>query len=225
MDKIEEIINKLEPAITGKKGLIFDLDGTLLDSMPMWSELDVKYIRSLGYEPEPDFQNQVKMMTILDASGYIKDKFNLDKSPEVIAQEITDIATDFYINKVLIKPNVYEFLQELRNRGYNLVAATANEQDICISALERNGIMKFMDGVVTCSMVGYSKQKPDVYLKACEIAGHKPEDCVIFEDSLFAMNTALKAGFTVVGVYDYAEREYWDEICKVTQGQVMFDEK
>lgn len=222
MDRVEEILKNLEPIIKDKKGLIFDVDGTLLDSMPMWKRLDVEYLSSLGLIPEPDFQNKVKMMTMLDAARYINNYFGLDKEPEVIAKEIQDIAYSYYENELLIKPGAFELLAELKKSGYKMVVGTANEYDMCKSALVRNNVMDFFEDLVTCSMVGCSKERPDVYLLACEKMGLSMEDCVIFEDSYFAINTATKAGFSVIGVYDDTEEENWENICKITDSQVVF---
>ena len=222
MDRVEEILKNLEPIIKDKKGLIFDVDGTLLDSMPMWKRLDVEYLSSLGLIPEPDFQNMVKMMTMLDAARYINNYFGLDKEPEVIAKEIQDIAYSYYENELLIKKGAFELLAELKKRGYKMVVGTANEYDMCKSALVRNNVMDFFEDLVTCSMVGCSKERPDVYLLACEKMGLSMEDCVIFEDSYFAINTATKAGFSVIGVYDDTEEENWENICKITDSQVVF---
>jgi len=222
MSKVDDILKDLEPIIKDKKGLIFDVDGTLLDSMPMWARLDIEYLESMGITPEPNFHNEVKMMTMLDASKYIKKKFGVDKDAEIIAKEIEGIAYKYYEKVLLIKENSRELLNELKNRGYKMYVATANEYDMCSSALIRNGVMDLFDGLVTCSMTGYSKERPDVYLLACEKMGLDVKDCVIFEDSCFAINTALRAGFTVVGVYDKAEEENWDKICEITKGQIVF---
>lgn len=222
MDRVEDILKNLEPIIKDKKGLIFDVDGTLLDSMPMWKQLDIEYLSRLGLDPEPDFQNKVKMMTMLDAAKYINNYFGLDKEPEIIAKEIQDIAYSYYENELLIKPGAFELLAELKKRGYKMVVGTANEYDMCKSALVRNNVMDFFEDLVTCSMVGCSKERPDVYLLACEKMGLSMEDCVIFEDSYFAINTATKAGFSVIGVYDDTEEENWENICKVTDSQVVF---
>ncbi len=222
MSKVNDILNSLDKTIAGKKGLIFDIDGTLLDSMPMWARLDIEYLESIGIEPEPDFHNQVKMMTMLDASRYIKKVFNVDKEPEVIAKEIEDIAYQYYENELIIKDNARELLEELKLRGYKMYVATANEYHMCKAALCRNGIMDLFEGLVTCSMTGYSKERPDVYLLASEKMGLSVSDCVVFEDSHFAINTAIKAGFTVVGVYDEAEKACWDDICEITDSQVVF---
>ncbi len=222
MSKVEEILKDLEPIIKDKKGLIFDVDGTLLDSMPMWKRLDIEYLSTLGITPEPDFHNKVKMMTIHDASRYIKNLFNIDKEPEIIAKEIEDIAHSYYENTLLIKTGSFEMLHELKKKGYKMVVATANEYDMCKKALVRNNIMDLFEALVTCSMVGCSKERPDVYMLACDKMGLSMEDCVIFEDSSFAINTAKKAGFAVVGVYDESEKVNWDNVCKITDGQVVF---
>lgn len=219
IDKILEIIN---PVIKGKKALIFDVDGTLLDSMPMWARLDIDYLEGMGYHPEPDFCTKVKMMTISDASIFIRDYFGVDRSPEQITREIMEMAYSRYEKDLILKPGAAELIKALKNMGYHLVVATANEYDMVKKCLERNEIMQYMDGLVTCTMVGSSKQKPDVYLKACEVAGATVEESVIFEDSSYAINTAVNAGFDVIGVYDETEKDQWDSICKLTKCQVVF---
>lgn len=219
---ISKILDKINPIIQGKKALIFDVDGTLLDSMPMWASLDIDYLEGMGYKPEKDFCTKVKMMTISDASVYIRDFFGVDKSPETIAEEIMDMARVHYEHDLLLKPGAAELIIRLKEAGYNLVVATANEYDMVKKCLERNGIMAYMDGLVTCTMVGYSKQRPDVYIKSCEIAGCSVEESVIFEDSSFAINTAINAGFDVIGVYDDTEKDNWDKICELTKCQVVF---
>lgn len=222
MGEIVENLNIIKPVIKDKKCLIFDVDGTLLDSMPMWARLDIDYLEGMGYHPEPDFCTKVKMMTISDASVFIKDYFGVEKSPEQITQEIMDMAFSRYENDLILKPGAAELIIALKNMGYHIVVATANEYDMVKKCLERNNIMQYMDGLVTCTMVGCSKQRPDVYLKACEIAGTTVEESVIFEDSSFAINTAINAGFDVIGVYDSTEEEHWNEICELTKCQVVF---
>lgn len=219
---ISKILDTISPIIQGKKALIFDVDGTLLDSMPMWARLDIDYLEGMGYHPEPDFCTKVKMMTISDASVFIKDFFGVDKSPETITKEIMEMARVRYENDLLLKPGAAQLIKSLKEIGYRLVVATANEYDMVKKCLERNGIMKYMDGLVTCTMVGASKQKPDVYLKACEIAGANVDEAVIFEDSSFAIGTAVNAGFDVIGVYDDTEKDKWEQICNTTKGQVVF---
>lgn len=219
---IEHILDRITPVIQGKKNLIFDVDGTILDSMPMWARLDIDYLESMGYHPEPDFCTRVKMMTIKDASVFIRDFFGVEKSPETICDEIMGIAYSRYEKDLLLKEGALELLKHLKERGYKIVVATANEYDMVEKCLKRNGIMDYIDGMATCTMVGCSKQKPDVYLKACEIVGATVEESVIFEDSSFAINTALSAGFDVVGVYDDTEKDNWDKICELTKCQVVF---
>lgn len=219
---IQNILDTINPIIQGKKTLIFDVDGTLLDSMPMWARLDIDYLEGMGYHPEPDFCTKVKMMTISDASVFIRDYFGVDKSPELITSEIMGIAFSHYENDLILKPGAAELIKALKDMGYHIVVATANEYDMVKKCLERNGIMQYMDGLVTCTMVGCSKQRPDVYIKACEISGATVEESVVFEDSSFAINTAINAGFDVVGVYDATEDDKWDLICELTKCQVVF---
>lgn len=219
---LDDVLKVIEGVIEGKKCLVFDVDGTILDSMPMWARLDVDYLEGMGYHPEPDFCTRVKTMTISDASKFIKDYFGVEKETQQITKEIMDMAYRHYENDLCLKPGAGELIKELKRKGYLIGVATANEYEMVKKCLERNGIMQYVDALVTCTMVGSSKQRPDVYIKACELCGAEVGESVIFEDSSFAIHTAVKAGFDVVGVYDDTEKDNWSNICELTKCQVVF---
>lgn len=223
MNKIKNILTKIEPALSGKKGVIFDMDGTLLDSMEMWGNLDIKYLEELGVKPDADFHRTVSTMTLVMAAEYIREKYDVAYTVEEIISQIMEIAGEYYRNTLVLKPGVREFIEELYAKGIKMMVATANEYELGMAALERNEISSYMEGLITCTMAGASKEKPDIYIKACERMGLKCNECVVFEDSLFAIKTAKRAEFDVVGVYDDAENCNWKEICEITDGQVVFE--
>ena len=214
---------KLQSLLKGKKGVIFDMDGTMLDSMDMWGNLDIQYMNGLGIEPEPDFHRIVSTMTLPMAAEYICGKYSVPYTPEEVVEQFTELVDEYYRYRLPVKTGIPGLVKEMAEAGIRMAVATANEYDMSKVALERNGIMPYIMGLVTCTMAGASKESPAVYLKACEIMDVTVEECVVFEDSLYAIRTAKEAGFCVVGVYDNAEKENWDAICKITDDQVVLD--
>ena len=223
MINVSKNIEGLEAVLSGKKGIIFDMDGTLLDSMEMWGTLDIKYMNDLGIEPDEQFHNDVRTMTLLMAAEYMHDRYNVPYEPEEIVEQFKALIDDYYKNTLQLKTGAYELVRELHERGVHMMVATANEYDMSMAALERTGIAQYMDGLITCTMAGAGKDKPDIYLKACEDMNISVAECLVFEDSLFAIKTARDAGFAVVGVYDESAKEFWDEICENTDCQVVFE--
>lgn len=214
--------NKIPNLMQEKKGAIFDMDGTLLDSMVMWSNFDIEFMKRFGLELDEEFHESVRTMTLLEAAEYIYTRYKVCNSPEEIVEQFTNMIEYHYKNTLALKPGAFELVKEMKNQGISIVIATANEYGMCKAAIDRNGLSDYIDGIITCTMVGVGKEKPDVYIKAAEMMGLSVDDCVVFEDSLFAIKTAKNAGFTVVGVYDSTVDNMWNEICKETECQVVF---
>ncbi|MBQ8924069.1 MAG: HAD family phosphatase [Lachnospiraceae bacterium] len=220
---IDDILSKIAPYIEDKKCVILDMDGTILDSMGMWHELDIVYLRSMGEVATPEFCEAVKTMTIYEAADYMAELFNTDKTGEVIAQEILDMSADLYRKEIPLKERSAEFMQYLYEQGKSIIIATSNEEDLTRAALERNNVMQYVSGIMTSTMAGRSKEYPDVYIKAGEFADASIEECVVFEDAMYAVKTAKEAGFTVVAVYDDGEKDNWDRIVGLSDSQVVLD--
>lgn len=215
----------VKPYFAGKKAAIFDMDGTILDSMAMWGELDIKYMSDMGITPKPDFHRVVTSMTLPMASEYIASEYPVPYTAQEVYNQILDMADSFYRNELLIKGRVRDLISRLNADGIKMMVATANEYEMSRAALERNNIYKYMEDVVTCTMAGANKERPDVFLLAAQKMNASVDECIVFEDSLYAIKTAKNAGFTVVGVYDAAEKENWDLICKITDCQVVLDDE
>lgn len=217
-----QLNSQLVDILQDYSGVIFDMDGTLLDSMSMWHTLDVQYLRQYGCEPEPDFQQIVATMTLDVAAAYMSEHYKLPRTPKQVAEEFMALVNDYYRNVLQLKPGMLELLQELKRRGILIMVATANEYDMTYAALERTGALQYIQGLVTCTMARAGKESPAVYLMACEKINKDVSECVIFEDSLFAIKTANKEGFDVIAVYDEVAKDCWNEICKITKCQVVF---
>ena len=222
-DRLMEIIDCISPVIEDKKGMIFDMDGTLLDSLPMWNELDAKYMANYGVEVDEAFHHEVATMTLIQAAAFIKEKFNIPKTAEEIMLDFQKMVCEEYAHHLKLKPLTYELLRYLHAKGKKLVIATANEIDLTLAAMKNNHMEEFADAVVSCTMAGAGKDSAKVYLLGCEKLHLPKEQCVVFEDSINAIKTSVDAGFVTIGVYDKMHAGCWEEIKKLTQEQVVFE--
>lgn len=216
-------------ALCEKKAAIFDMDGTILDSMPMWEHLASEYVESMGAVPDDDLDIRIKTMTIYEAADYVRERYKLKKGSEDIVSDINSMVYEEYGQRLKLKPGVYEFLLALKKRGIKLALATATEYNLALSAMTRLGLYaeqkggNILDEICTCSMAGQGKNKPDVYFMACKKLGVKREDVIIYEDSFFAIQTAKRAGFKTAAVFDSAERDNWCGICELSDYKMRFE--
>ena len=184
------------------KGVIFDADGTLVDSMPMWKELDFNFLRKIGEEPDESYTDTVNKMTLHEGVQYTIERYHLSMTEEEIIEMIRNMAQEFYDNEVKLKPYVKEFLEALSERGIPMAIATSSQKSFIFNALKRNGAEHYFQGIFTCAETGINKQFPDVFLRACDCLRLKPEEAWVVEDAYHAVMTAKKAGFKTLAVYD-----------------------
>ena len=184
------------------KGIIFDCDGVLLDSLMIWEDLGARYLRSKGKVPEEGLAETLFSMSLEQGAEYLNRNYDLGETAEEIGQGLQDMLRDLYFYEVLAKPGAAELLETLSKRGLRVTAATSSPREHIERALERNGMLGYIERIFTNSEVGTSKHSPDIYNIAAESMGTKPGETVVFEDSLYALKTAADAGYHTVGVYD-----------------------
>ena len=187
------------------KGAIFDLDGTLFDSMFIWDTAGEVYLRSMGIEPRGDLQKVLKPMSLLQSANYIREKYGLSLTVEEIMDGIIRTVEDFYFHTVQPKEGVVVFLEQMKNQGVKMCIATATDRYQAQAALKRCGMEAFFSEIFTCTDVGHGKDEPVIFEKALEHLGITKADTVVFEDAYHAAKTAKADGFIVAAVYDSHE--------------------
>lgn len=184
------------------KGAIFDLDGTLLDSMHLWEQVDEEYFAALGRAVPEGYARTIRDMTMLQAAEYTKVITGVSESAEEICSQWRRMVALRYEMDVPLKVGALEFLRFLRGRGVKLGVATTLTEDMYMPALSRLKIADFFSVRVSVRDVGKGKGFPDVYLRAASAMGLSASECVVFEDILMGLVSARGAGFFTVAVAD-----------------------
>lgn len=186
------------------RAAIFDLDGTLLDSMGIWVQIDEEFLGKRGIPLPTDYFDQITAMGFEEAARYTVARFGFPETPEQIIEEWREMCEDRYRHSVELKPYVREYLEKLKQRDVRIAAATASERPIMVETLERNGILDFFDAIVCVADVGRGKGFPDIYEEAARLLNVEAADCVVFEDILAGIRGAKDGGFGAIGVFDEA---------------------
>ncbi|MCI5516090.1 MAG: HAD family phosphatase [Roseburia porci] len=194
------------------KGIIFDADGVLLDSMGIWDQAPEMYLRSKGITPEKHLGQKMFAMSMTEGAEYIKKHYLADFPVTKILDGVTDTICTFYEQEVLLKPGVEETLRWIQKQRIPMTVATSSEKNVISKAFERLGIFSCFQQVFSCEEVGAGKDRPDIYYAAQQEMACRVEETIVFEDSFYALQTAKKAGFVTVGVYDRFSENQREEI-------------
>lgn len=181
---------------------IFDLDGTLLDSMELWSSIGTLFLTARGITPPDDLWEHLRANSIPQSAAYFIEAFGVPGTVEEVSAEICDIVRSYYETSIPAKPGVPEYLRRLKEAGVNCCVLTATDKEQVTAALSRLGLLQYFDFILTCTDFGSDKNHPDIFLAAAERLGGTVSDTTVFEDALHAATTAKKAGFRVVGLYE-----------------------
>lgn len=194
------------------KGVIFDLDGTLIDSMWVWDKVDKDFLGARGFEVPSDYQKEIQALGFYETACYTIDRFCLKENPEDIIKEWNDMAERTYHEEVQIKPYAKELLVCLRERGIRLGVATASYSSLFTECLKRNRVYDLFECFTETSEVERGKGFPDIYIKAAGKLECSPEECLVFEDIHKGILGAKAGGFCTVGVFDEKSADSWTEI-------------
>ena len=198
-----------------KRYCIFDMDGTLIDSMVMWKHLGENFLREHGVTPPADIRAQTASKTLLQA-GELFSQLGVFGSAEEIADALKAEIRLQYREKIIAQPGIEDYLSALKAKGLNLCVATATDSKLANECLARLGLLKYFDFLLSCEDIGITKRSPEIYLLSSEKFGQQPCDVAVYEDVPYAAKTAKSAGFYVVGYRDvsceYPENEL-RELC------------
>ena len=194
-----------------QKGYLFDLDGTLLDSMGVWEQIDVDFLTRRNIPVPEDYAQAIAPMGFRRAAEYTIARFGFSQSPEEIMEEWHQMAVEQYAHHLSLKPGAKEYLEELKQQGKPLAVVTASYPELYQPALERGGVLDLFDTIVTVNQVSRGKGFPDIYLEAAKRIQVPPQQCAVFEDITQGIQGAKAADCLAVAVYDSANRGQWDQ--------------
>ena len=212
LEKTTAMVNDKERHQSVIKGAIFDIDGTLLDSMPVWENAGARYLATLGIKARSDLKERLDALSLPEGALYMQTEYKLSVTIEEILEGVNQVVKDFYFKEAVLKPGVCDLIQKLKKNQVRLIIATATDAEMAKAALIRNDIWKDFDRMITCEEAGAGKTSPKVFELAREHLQTKKEETWVFEDSLYAVKTASKAGFPVCSIYDAYSRDNTEEI-------------
>ena len=182
------------------RAAIFDMDGTLLDSLPAWEHSASNFVRSQGIEPESSLDDEMAQLSLTDGAHIIKERYGFDLSEEEILRLTLAPIRKHYLQDIQAKPGVLRLLKRLKAQGVKVCVATASDKDLSEKVFARLGLTPYIDFVITCDEVGAGKHSPAVYDVARARMGTAKARTLVVEDALYALQTAKKAGYLTAGV-------------------------
>ena len=196
-----------------KQFAIFDMDGTLIDSMGFWRNLASEYLCSKGITQVPDeILRKIKPMTMSESAALFQEVFGLSGDVEA---EMNDMMDEHYRNDIPLKDGVRDYLEMLNEQGVRMCVASATAEQLMESCLSRLGIRDYFAFLLSCETVGAGKSSPLVYHEAAKRLQEKPHEIAVYEDALYAVQTAKNAGYYVIGVYDEGAAKNWEAVTKI----------
>ena len=187
------------------KGAIFDLDGTLLDSMSIWDTIGEDYLRSLGIEPKENLAETFKTFTLEESAEYYRTHYGVTDTVAEIVDGVNSMIEALYRDTVPLKDGVLQFLEALSQNGVKTCIATVTDRYLVEAALERLHVRKYFSEIFTTAEVGCGKNDPRIYRTALAHLGTDRAETIVFEDAFHALMTAKNDGFKVAAIYDRHE--------------------
>ena len=197
--------------LTNIKAVIFDLDGSLVDSMWIWKQIDIDYLGRFGHELPETLQSEIEGMSFYETAIYMKKRFNIPQEIEEMIADWNQMAWDKYEKEVFLKPGVAEFLKECQKRDIKLGIASSNSRELVENVIRSRGLQDVFGYIMTGSDNVKGKPAPDIYLRAAEGLGVKPEFCLVFEDIVQGILAGKSAGMRVCAVEDLYSTHQRDE--------------
>ena len=202
---------------------IFDMDGTLVDSMVYWKHLASEFLESKGVRTiSPDILEQIKPMTMTESAVLFIKEYSLPGTAESVATEMNAMMDEHYRLDIPLKPGVQAYLEALYRGGVTMCVASATAEELMEACLTRLGVAHYFSFLLSCETVGAGKNQPDVYWESAKRLGAKPAEIAVYEDALYAAETAKNAGFYTVAVRDDSNQLHWESLTALAD-EVIFD--
>lgn len=199
---------------------LFDLDGTLLDSMTTWPKAMIKIMDDAGLEYPDDVVNIMTPIGFNGCADYFISLGHPEKDPDKLIDIMYDYLVEPYANDVLIKPHVKEMLEKLQRDGIKIYALTASPHRTVDPCLAHNGVAHFFEAVMSTDDLMMKKSDPEIYREVARRIGVRPDEIEFYDDNNIALRTARSVGFRVIGVYDPTTAQYREEIESFADGYV-----
>lgn len=194
------------------KGAIFDVDGTVLDSMPMWLDVTVELLADFGVKKTREDCEQFMTMTLRESLPWIKNTYGVKMTLDEISELFKSKVINAYKNTIPAKPYVAEYIKKLHGGGVKIAVATSGYEGVWSLAFERLGILDCISAAAYSNEVGVNKSNPDIYLLAAQRLGVTPDECTVYEDILPGVEGAKKGGFSTCAVWDVSNDNDTDRL-------------
>lgn len=205
-----------------KRFAIFDMDGTLVDSMVYWKRLATEFLESKGVlEISPTVLERIKPMTMTESAALFIEEYELSGTDESVAEEMNAMMDEHYRRDIPLKPGVTVYLEALQRKGVAMCVASATAEELMDACLSRLGVAHYFSFLLSCETVGIGKNRPDVYWESAKRLGAESAEIAVYEDALYAAETAKNAGFYTVAVRDDSNQPHWENLTALADEAIL----